>query len=177
MELAARDNGTEAPHEDRSAPKACCDRPQPETPPDGETICKNCGAVLDEPAANQALEFTPDIWREHRRLKRELQKVESGIATFQSFTCKAPGCHAPVFKGRRGPPRERCDTHARLRNREKVRAWRLSNPEAWLEIRKGYEINKNPERRREIEQKYEAEKKRVVGSIRRQPDTPVIRAV
>jgi hypothetical protein len=45
-----------------------------------------------------------------------------------------------------------------------VRAWRFSNPEAWLEIRKAYEINKNPERRREIEQKYEAEKKRVAGS-------------
>jgi len=135
--------------------------------PDGETACKNCGAVLDEPAANQAPEFTSDIWREHRRLKRELQKVENCIATSQPFTCKEPGCHAPVFKGRRGPPRERCNDHARLRNRDKVRAWRLSNPEAWLEIRKEYEINKNPERRREIEQKYRQAIPRLSGDIGR----------
>jgi len=56
-----------------------------------------------------------------------------------------------------------------------MRAWRLSNPGAWLEIRKEYEINKNPERRREIEQKYEGKKKRATGSIGPSSDTSVIR--
>jgi len=144
-------NTAEAP--DDPSKRICdCETSKPSTDPEtGRVFCDNCGLELSRGSELvERQEFTPDVWREHRRLQERVRKFENYIASFQSLRCKeiidGKECGRRIFKRRRGPAPKRCKDCQTRRNHEKLKAWRLKNPEAWRQIRERSEVKKERER-------------------------------